>query len=439
MGEVQDVRVRFAPSPTGWLHIGGARTALYNWLFARRHGGAFVLRIEDTDQTRSTEEAVGQILDSMRWLGLDWDEELTYQSGRLPIYQARTEELLERGLAFEDEDERGTAVRLKVLRQDSITVADGIHGNVQFDVKLIEDFVIRKADGFPTYNFACVVDDHEMAITHVIRGDDHISNTPRQLLIAEALGWPPPKFAHVPMILGEDGRRLSKRHGAMGVNEYRDMGYLPEALLNFLALLGWSPGDDREVFTRQGMIDAFSLDRVGATASRFDPEKLLWLNSRHIQGLGEDDLAGCIAVRLEQKFGLSPGDDACRRLARACRERLRTFADLDQYVPYLFADDVSWNPQTQAKAFKNVPAREVLETCLSALEALDGWDEAPLEQALRGVAQTMEIGFKKVAQPLRYAVCGTTVGPPLFDTLILIGRRRVLARLRRTIAQLEAT
>ena len=438
MGEVQDVRVRFAPSPTGWLHIGGARTALYNWLFARRHGGAFVLRIEDTDQARSTEEAVGQIVESMRWLGLDWDEEPTYQSRRLRMYEARAEELLERGLAFEDEDERGKAVRLAVAREDAITVVDGIHGEVRFDGKLIEDFVIRKADGFPTYNFACVVDDHEMGITQVIRGDDHISNTPRQMLIYEALGWEAPAFAHVPMILGEDGRRLSKRHGAMGVNEYREMGYLPEALLNFLALLGWSPGDDREVLTREEMIEAFSLDRVGATASRFDPEKLSWLSSRHIQALGEEELGGRVAARLAERFGVAPGGEACLRLGRACRERLRTFADLDQYVPYLFADDVTWDAQEKAKAFKSVPAREILAACVDALEALDEWDDAPLEKALRSVAKTMEIGFKKIAQPVRYAVCGTVVGPPLFDTLILIGRERVLARLRRTIADVAA-
>jgi len=438
MGEVRGVRVRFAPSPTGWLHIGGARTALYNWLFARHHGGAFVLRIEDTDQARSTEEAVRQILDSMRWLGLDWDEEPTYQSRRLRMYEARAQELLERGLAFEDEDERGKAVRLSVAREDAITVIDGIHGEVRFDGKLIEDFVIRKADGFPTYNFACVVDDHEMGITQVIRGDDHISNTPRQLLIYEALGWEPPAFAHVPMILGEDGRRLSKRHGAMGVNEYREMGYLPEALLNFLALLGWSPGDDREVLTREEMIEAFSLDRVGATASRFDPEKLSWLSSRHIQALSEKELGDRVAARLEERFGVVPGEGACGRLGRACRERLRTFADLDQYVPYLFGDDVSWDAEAKAKAFKNVPGREVLEACANALETVEDWDDAPLEEALRGVAKTMAIGFKKIAQPVRYAVCGTVVGPPLFDTLVLIGRDRVLARLRRTIADIEA-
>ena len=324
-GNAEEMRVRFAPSPTGLLHIGGARTALYNWLIARHQGGTFILRIEDTDQTRSTQDATDQIIDSLQWMGLDWDEGPIHQSDRLDLYRKNVEELLSAGQAYEDEDERGRAVRLRVSREEPIRVVDSVHGEVSFERELIEDFVIRKADAFPTYNFACVVDDHDMGITDVVRGDDHISNTPRQLLIYEALGWEPPRFAHVPMILGEDGQRLSKRHGATGVDEYREMGILPEALVNFLALLGWSPGQDREIMTRAEMVEEFDLDRVRRTASQFDTEKLAWMNSQHMQLLEETDLADRIARRLRERFSAEVDEDVSRRLAAIYR--VRTFAD----------------------------------------------------------------------------------------------------------------
>ncbi|MFQ5965912.1 MAG: glutamate--tRNA ligase, partial [Candidatus Scalinduaceae bacterium] len=279
------VKVRFPPSPTGFLHIGGARTALYNWLFARHHGGKFILRIEDTDQLRSSKEATQTILDSLTWLGLDWDEGPYYQSNRLNIYQEYVDKMLKEGNAFHvDDPEKGRAVCFKI--KNGITDFDDlIHGNISFDTSLIEDFVIQKADGFPSYNFACVVDDGVMEITHVIRGDDHISNTPRQIALCKALDFDIPKFAHIPMILGEDGTRLSKRHGATSVTEYRERGYLPEAIINFIALLGWSPGDDQEFLTKQEMIEKFSLKRVNKTSARFDNTKLDWMNGKYIMGM----------------------------------------------------------------------------------------------------------------------------------------------------------
>ncbi|MDO8140158.1 MAG: glutamate--tRNA ligase family protein, partial [Candidatus Brocadiales bacterium] len=277
-----NVRVRFAPSPTGYLHIGGARTALFNWLFARHNKGVFILRVEDTDQQRSTEESTKAIFDSMKWLGLDWDEGPYYQSQRLSIYKQYAEKLVEHGKAFYDTDAEGRkAIRFRM--QDEITeFNDLIHGAITFDAALIEDFVILKADGFPTYNFACVVDDADMDITHIIRGDDHISNTPKQIALYKAFGFNTPEFAHIPMILGEDGSRLSKRHGATAVTDYRDKGYLSHALVNFLALLGWSPGNDQEIISITEMIEKFTLKRVNKTSAQFNNTKLDWMNGQYI-------------------------------------------------------------------------------------------------------------------------------------------------------------
>lgn len=285
-----NVKVRFPPSPTGFLHIGGARTALYNWLFARHNNGKMVLRIEDTDRQRSTEEATQAILDSMTWLGLDWDEGPYHQSERLEVYNEHVEKLLKDGKAFYvDDPEKGRAVRFKIT--DELTGFDDmVHGNIKSDTSLLEDFVIQKADGFPAYNFACVVDDGVMGITHIIRGDDHLSNTPRQIALYKALGFDLPKFAHIPMILGEDGSRMSKRHGATSVTDYRAKGYLPDAIVNFIALLGWSPGHDQELLSRQEMIEKFTLKRVNKTSSQFDFTKLDWMNSKYIQNLPVGDL-----------------------------------------------------------------------------------------------------------------------------------------------------
>ena len=295
-----NVKVRFAPSPTGYLHIGGARTALFNWLFARHNKGIFLLRIEDTDQQRSTEEATHAILDSMKWLGLDWDEGPHFQSQRLSIYKQYAEKLVAHGKAFYDTDEEGRkAIRFKM--QDGVTeINDLIHGAITFDASLIEDFVILKADGFPTYNFACVVDDAEMGITHIIRGDDHISNTPKQIALYNAFGFKMPEFAHIPMILGEDGSRLSKRHGATSVTEYRDKGYLPHALVNFLALLGWSPGNDQEIISIQEMIEKFTLKRVNKTSAQFNNTKLDWMNGQYIKNTPIEHLTTEVKVFLKR-------------------------------------------------------------------------------------------------------------------------------------------
>ncbi|OHB96797.1 MAG: glutamate--tRNA ligase, partial [Planctomycetes bacterium RIFCSPLOWO2_12_38_17] len=302
-----NVRVRFAPSPTGYLHIGGARTALFNWLFARHNKGVFILRVEDTDQQRSTEESTKAIFDSMKWLGLDWDEGPYYQSQRLSIYKQYAERLVEHGKAFYDTDAEGRkAIRFRM--QDEITeFNDLIHGAITFDAALIEDFVILKADGFPTYNFACVVDDADMGITHIIRGDDHISNTPKQIALYKAFGFKMPEFAHIPMILGEDGSRLSKRHGATSVTEYRDKGYLSHALVNFLSLLGWSPGNDQEIISITEMIEKFTLKRVNKTSAQFNNTKLDWMNGQYIKNTPVEELTPEVKAFFE-KSGINTAE-----------------------------------------------------------------------------------------------------------------------------------
>ena len=324
------VRTRFAPSPTGYLHVGGARTALYNYLYARHNGGTFLLRIEDTDQKRSDESMTTAILDSMTWLGIAWDEGPIFQSKRLDLYRQTADELLAEGVAYWDEDpEKGRAIKMRMPKH-IIRVPDLIHDIVEFDGSLAEDFVIIKSDGYPSYNFACVIDDTDLGITHVIRGDEHLSNMPRQLVLYEALGYTPPKFAHIPMILGPDGAKLSKRHGATSVGEYRDRGFLPETLVNFVALLGWSPGNDLEIMTIAQMVELFSIDRCRPVSSRFDNDKLLWMNGQYIMGLPVERLADEMRDYLAQRGVDVAGKDAdwMKHLALAFRERIKTLEEL---------------------------------------------------------------------------------------------------------------
>ncbi|MBT3878937.1 MAG: glutamate--tRNA ligase, partial [Candidatus Scalindua sp.] len=339
-----NVKVRFPPSPTGFLHIGGARTALYNWLFARHNNGKMVLRIEDTDRQRSTEEATQAILDSMKWLGLDWDEGPYHQSERLEIYNEHVEKLLKDGKAFYvDDPEKGRAVRFKIT--DELTDFDDmVHGNIRSDTSLLEDFVIQKADGFPAYNFACVVDDGVMGITHIIRGDDHLSNTPRQIALYKALGFDLPKFAHIPMILGEDGSRMSKRHGATSVTDYRTKGYLPDAIINFIALLGWSPGHDQELLTRQEMIEKFTLKRVNKTSSQFDFTKLDWMNSKYIQNLPVGDLVREVQPYIKDANldNNVVSDEWLHKLVELYKERFRTLPEFVTLTTPFFSDEIEY-------------------------------------------------------------------------------------------------
>jgi len=427
----REVRTRFAPSPTGYLHIGGARTALYNWLHARHYGGKFILRIEDTDRARSTEESTRAILDSLTWLGLDWDEGPHHQSDRLARYREVADRLVEQGVACREHDpERGTAIRFRMPRGKTV-VRDSVHGPVTIDNATIEDFIILKSDGFPAYNFACVVDDSDMAVTCVIRGDEHMSNTPKQIAMYEALSLEPPRFAHIPMILGPDGGKLSKRHGATSVLEYRKLGYLPGALTNFIALLGWSPGGNREMMSVDEMILAFTIDRCSKVSSRFDTEKLTWMNGRYMKELPHDELVrlarGYVEAAGFSESSLTP--EAFSKLVELYRERARTLVELPAKASYALVDRVEYDLKAVKKFICKSGAVEVLKECRKVLGLLESFDVVHLEGALRTVADKLGVGFGKVAQPLRVAVTGGKDSPGIFETLELVGKDRTLSRI----------
>ena len=430
-----NVKVRFPPSPTGFLHIGGARTALYNWLFARHNNGKMVLRIEDTDRQRSTEEATQAILDSMTWLGLDWDEGPYHQSDRLEIYNGYVEKLLKDGKAFHvDDPEKGRAVRFKIT--DELTDFDDmVHGNIKSDTSLLEDFVIQKADGFPAYNFACVVDDGVMGITHIIRGDDHLSNTPRQIALYKALGFDLPKFAHIPMILGEDGSRMSKRHGATSVTDYRTKGYLPDAIVNFIALLGWSPGHDQELLTRQEMIEKFTLKRVNKTSSRFDFTKLDWMNSKYIQNLPVGNLVSELKPYIKDANldNNVVSDEWLHKLVELYKERFRTFPEFVTLTTPFFSDEIEYEDAAVKKHLKKGNVSLVKDAYKKLKEVKDFSSIVELENCLRSITTEHSIGFGKLAQPIRVALIGKSASAGIFETLELLGKDKTLKRLEYTI------
>lgn len=436
-----NVKVRFAPSPTGYLHIGGARTALYNWLFARHNNGVFLLRIEDTDRQRSTEEATQAILDSLKWLGLDWDEGPHFQSQRLSTYKRYAETLVNQGKAFYDTDAEGRrAIRFRML--DGVTeINDLIHGTITFDTSLIEDFIILKADGFPTYNFACVIDDAEMGITHIIRGDDHISNTPKQIALYNAFGFKTPEFAHIPMILGEDGTRLSKRHGATSVTEYRERGYLPQALVNFLALLGWSPGNDQEIMSIQEMIEKFTLKRVNKTSAQFNNVKLDWMNGQYIKNTPVERLVPDVKTFFE-KSGIDTSKLSAEwltNLVKLYHERFKTFQDLVNQTLFFFTDIIEYDPVAVDKFIKKEGVIELLKEVHSALSPQDSFNKAHLEDCLRALTGKIGVGFSKIAQPLRVAITGKSVSAGIFETMELLGKEKTLKRLEYTIKNFSET
>ncbi|GAB6877359.1 glutamate--tRNA ligase [Thermaerobacter litoralis] len=481
----QPVRVRYAPSPTGYLHIGGVRTILFNWLFARKHGGRFVLRFEDTDPERSRDELIEPMLESIRWLGLDWDEGPDVggpygpyrQSQRLDLYREALDRLLAEGKAYPcyctveelnaereaaraagkpavysgrcrhltdaerrrlEAEGRRPAVRLRVPDTGTVTVHDLVKGEVAFDVAQIGDFIIARPDGMPLYNFAAVVDDHHMAMSHVIRGDEHLSNTPKQLLIYQALGWEPPQFAHVPMILAPDRSKLSKRHGAVAVDEYRRQGFLPEAILNYVALLGWSPGDDREILSLDEMIEAFDLDRVSHTAAIYDVEKMAWMNGHYLRETDLDRVVELVIPRL-QAAGLlmdEPQGAERRRLRAivdAVRQRVRTLEELVEASRYFFADFEGYDETGVRKHFDRDDAIPILEAVAETLAQVEPWSQAAIEQALRGLAERVGVGTGRIFHPTRLAVSGRTVGPGVFDVICWVGRERCLERIQRAI------
>lgn len=422
------IRVRFAPSPTGYLHIGGVRTALFNFLYARNQGGVFLLRIEDTDQQRSQPEYEEEILSSMRWLGLNWDEELVYQSRRLDRYREAAAELLSRGLAFEEEKDGKKAVVFKMPRR-KVLFHDIVHGPVEFDASLFEDLVIMKSDGFPTYHFAVVVDDHDMSVSHVIRGDDHLSNTPRQLLLYEAFGWKPPKYGHLPLIAGADGAPLSKRHGAVSVTHYRKEGYLPQGMLNYLALLGWGADANQEIFTLQELVKKFSLKKINKAQACFNPEKFLWINSQHLKAMPEEDyLKGTAAYYPEESAAL--GAENWRRLVLLYRTRIKTFRDLKTEAGYVFNAPGEYDAQLKESLLQDSAAASTLEAwsrdCAGALADFE--DHETLDKKTREFCAGLGIAPKILIHPLRFILTGKTVSPGLFELMSVLGKSECQSR-----------
>ncbi len=463
------VVTRFAPSPTGMLHVGGVRTALYSWLYARRTHGKFILRVEDTDRERSTEEAVQVILDGMRWLELTPDEGPYYQTQRFERYRGVLNSMLEQGTAYhcyctKDELEQLRAeqlarkekprysglcrsrstprpgvdpvVRFRNPLEGAVVVEDLVHGSVTFQNRELDDLIIARADGTPTYNFCVVVDDMDMGVTHVIRGDDHLNNTPRQMNMLTALGATPPVYAHVPMILGPDGAKLSKRHGAVSVLQYEEEGYLPDALLNYLIRLGWSHGD-QEIFTREEMIQDFDIHDVNKAASAFNPEKLLWLNQQHMMRAQPATLVPHLRYQL-QRLGLDSDDlSLLEGVIIAQRERAKTLKEMAQNSRFFFTDDISFDAKAVAKQL-NAATGPALQQVREALAALADWQPAAIHAALNDLATRLQSGLGRIAQPVRVAVTGSTVSPPIDVTLALLGRPRAMERVDRALQRIAA-
>jgi glutamyl-tRNA synthetase len=458
------VRTRFAPSPTGSLHVGGARTAIFNWLFARHAGGQFILRVEDTDRARSTEESIQEITDAMEWLGLDWDEGPFRQSDRLDIYQKIANELLESGHAYkcyvtseELEEKRKEAqskgdvlrykrewaklneapdkpyvIRLQTPDEGTIEVQDSLRGTVTFDAVEVDDFVILKRDGFPTYNFAVVVDDATMNITHVIRGDDHLINTPRQVLIYNALSYDIPKMAHVSMILGADNKRLSKRHGATSVVAYKDKGYLPEAIINFLSRLGWSHGD-QEIFTKSELIEKFTLDNVGKSAAVFNEEKLEWLNSWYIKNEPPEKIAGLVLPLLKEKGLDVELDEKLVKIVIELSQRAKTLNDIADTIGYFYAEEIEYDEKA-ANKFLTPEILPVLQDITDRLSQLSDFNMDEMHKIFDQVMEERELKLGKIAQPVRVALTGGTVSPGIFEVMDILGKDEVLRRLNAAIS-----
>jgi glutamyl-tRNA synthetase len=471
---MSNVRVRFAPSPTGYLHIGGVRTALFNWLFARQHKGTFILRIEDTDQERSTDEAIQAILEGMTWVGLDWDEGPFRQTGRMDLYREHAMKLLEQDKAYwcvctPDELEarrkealaRGhsqrydgrcrakgitkpsgeAALRFKAPQEGETVIEDLVKGQVVFDNTVLDDLIILRSNGYPTYNFSVVVDDALMGITHVIRGDDHLTNTPRQVPLFRALGFAVPKFGHLPMILGSDKARLSKRHGATSVLAYRDMGYLPEAVVNYLVRLGWSHGD-QELFTRQELIEKFDFKHVQSSSAVFNPEKMLWVNEQYLKQGDPGHVARLLVPFLEQA-GLKEAVNAVSpewlaKLVVMVRERTKTLVEMVAWVTPYFGQDVAMD-EAAAKKFLTSAVAPALAKLAARFEEEPAFHKEQWETIFKQVVDEQGLKMGQLAQPVRVALTGRTASPGLFDVMDVLGRDRTLARLKKGLARARAS
>lgn len=463
------VVTRFPPSPTGYLHIGGARTALFSWLYAKKTGGKFILRIEDTDRERSTEASVQAILDGMQWLGLNYDEGPFYQTERLDRYKEVINQLIEQGDAYycycsrerldslrEQQMQEGQkpkydgkcrdkaeiieginpVVRFKNPKDGDVLIKDHVRGEVLIANSELDDLIIARGDGMPTYNLTVVVDDMDMGMTHVIRGDDHLNNTPRQINIFKALGAEPPEFAHVPMILGEDGKRMSKRHGAVGVMQYSEEGYLPQALLNYLVRLGWSHGD-QEIFSIEEMIQLFDLDGINRSASSFSVDKLRWMNQEYIKAMPSAELA-VVAQPYFEKIGLDleKGPDLAS-LIEVQKERIATLVELAEQSRYFYEDFEAYDEKAKKKQFK-AAAVAPLQAMSDAIESLEQWTAEACHDALNSTVEKLEIGFGKLGLPLRVALTGATASPALDQTMFLLGKEKCLQRIAQAIDVIQS-
>ncbi|MDD5706056.1 MAG: glutamate--tRNA ligase [Kiritimatiellae bacterium] len=435
------VRVRFAPSPTGQVHIGNIRAAIFNWLFARHEGGVFLLRVEDTDRERSTPEAISALMRVMTWLEMQPDEQPVYQSARTARHLAVAEQMVASGAAYrEDRDGKGICVVCRMPREGRLEFTDLIKGRIRKSAEDTQDFVIVRADGTPVFHLANVVDDHDMGITHVIRGDDHVENTFKHLQIFRAMGVEPPAYAHLPMIVNAMGKPYSKRDGAAFVGEFQEQGYLPEALFNFLALLGWAPGDDREIMTRAEMAAAFTLDRCKSSAARFDQKKLTWMNGEYLRRLPRATLEAAFRERLAGA-GLSPDNLPAGQWEAILDQmipRTKFFSEVPANCAYFFTEEYGFDPKAYEKRLKvdGVPA--LLEDVAAAFEALPAFTHESSEAALRALGEARGAGMGALVHPVRVAVSGSGEGPGLFEMLALLGRERVCARLRRVAAALKA-
>ena len=465
---MSDIITRFPPSPTGYLHVGGARTALFNWLYARHTKGTFVLRIEDTDTVRSTQESVDAIFEALDWLGIEWDEGPYFQSQRFDVYETYIQKLIDAGHAYyctcsaeEIEAMRARAmesggkpkydgtcrnkglgktdnavVRFKAPLAGTTVVEDVVKGNIVFQNDELDDFIICRSDGTPTYNFVVVIDDITMKINTIIRGDDHVMNTPKQMLIYKALGVPLPVYAHVPMVLGSDRTRLSKRHGATSVTAYRDMGFLPDAFINYLVRLGWSHGD-QEFFTRDELVEKFSLENIGRAAGVFDQEKLLALNAEHIKATPVNTLAALLIPFLEKEGVQADADDFLEAVVTTLVPRSKTLAEMAKDALFYFADAIEYEEKA-AKKFLKANALEPLDMLIAELEKLPAFTEKNLEDAFRAVMEKSGLKLGKIAQPVRVALTGRTASPGIFEIVAIIGKQKVLDRLNKAVAYIKA-
>jgi glutamyl-tRNA synthetase len=426
---VSEIRVRFAPSPTGYLHIGSVRTALFNYLFAKAQQGDFFLRMEDTDRERSRPEYEQEILKGLEWLGLHHDGPMVRQSDRFEHYRKMARSLVDRGKAFVTTEKGGEAV-IYCPPAMEVRFHDLVHGEIRFDASSLGDLVLIKSDGTPAYNFACVIDDHDMRITHVIRGDDHSSNTPKQILLYEVYAFPAPQFAHLPLILGQDGAPLSKRHGSVSLRAHQEEGFLAEALINYLALLGWNPGDDQEIFSLDEMIKRFSLSKVNSNPATFDDPKLRWMNGEHIRALDDASYRGRLLSYLGEFGGLGEAwkADFFPRAAVLFKGRIKTFKEFLSEADYFFKDPPVFDPAAVKKHWKDEGVKENFEKLAAELETVDFEEPQAIEACVRNFAGRLGVAAGVLIHPLRVALTGRSVSPGLFELMAALGKRRVLAR-----------